>query len=91
MIIFERFTQDGVKIPLALPISNITEVSPNAYQPTHSWIKYKDGESIRSMVVVGTVAEIVKQVRDTKQSYGNKEDSRIENLMAVNKHWGLGL
>jgi hypothetical protein len=43
------------------------------------------------MVVVGTVAEIVKQVRDTKQSYGNKEDSRIENLMAVNKHWGLGL
>ena len=82
MIILERFTQDGVKIPLALPISNITEVSPNAYQPTHSWIKYK---------VVGTVAEIVKQVRDTKQSYGDKEDNRIENLMAVTKHWGLGL
>ena len=69
MIILERFTQDGVKIPLALPISNIMEVSPNAYQAEHSWIKYKDGESIRSMVVVGTVAEIVQQVRETKQSY----------------------
>jgi len=69
MIILERFTQDGVKIPLALPISSITEISPNAYQPTHSWIKYKEGNSTRSMVVIGTVAEIVQQVRDTKQSY----------------------
>ena len=69
MIILERFTQDGVKIPLALPISNIMEVSPNAYLAEHSWIKYKDGDSTRSMVVVGTVAEIVQQVRDTKQSY----------------------
>jgi len=69
MIILERFTQDGVKIPLALPINNITEISPNAYQPTHSWIKYKEGNSTRSMVVIGTVAEIVQQVRDTKQSY----------------------
>ena len=69
MIILERFTQDGVKIPLALPISNIMEVSPNAYQAEHSWIKYKDGDSTRSMVVVGTVAEIVQQVRETKQSY----------------------
>lgn len=69
MIILERFTQDGVKIPLALPISNIMEVSPNAYQAEHSWIKYNDGATIRSMVVIGTVAEIVQQVRDTKQSY----------------------
>lgn len=69
MIILERFTQDGVKIPLALPINNIMEVSPNAYQAEHSWIKYKEGESVRSMVVVGTVAEIAHKVNRIKQSY----------------------
>jgi len=69
MILFERFTQDGVKIAAALPISGITEVSPNAYQLEHSWIKYHDGITIRSMVVVGTVDEIVQRIHNIKQSY----------------------
>jgi len=69
MILLEKFTQDGVKIPVALPINGIMEVTPNAYQPEHSWIKYSDGHSVRSMVVVGTVAELVQKVYNIKQSY----------------------
>jgi hypothetical protein len=62
MILLEKFTQDGVKIPVALPINSILEVTPNAYQPEHSWIKYSDGQSVRSMVVVGTVEQLVQKV-----------------------------
>ena len=69
MILLEKFTQDGVKIPIALPINSIMEVTPNAYQPEHSWIKYSDGQSVRSMVVVGTVAQLVQKVYNIKQSY----------------------
>jgi hypothetical protein len=77
MILLEKFTQDGVKIPVALPINNIIEVTPNAYQCENSWVKYHDGVSPRSMVVVGTVAEVMQRVHSVKQSYrgfdyGNK-------------------
>jgi hypothetical protein len=70
MILLEKFTQDGMKIPIALPISSIVEVTPNAYHAENSWIKYHDGSSlVRSMVVVGTVAEIAHKVHSVKQSY----------------------
>ena len=69
MIIFERYTKDGVKIPIAIPISNIMEVSPNAYQAEHSWIKYNDGTTMRPMVVVGTVEEIVQRVKQSYMGY----------------------
>tara|TARA_B110000211_G_C14032297_1_gene532749 strand:+ start:503 stop:721 length:219 start_codon:yes stop_codon:yes gene_type:complete len=69
MILLEKFTQDGVKIPIALPINSIMEATPNAYQPDHSWIKYSDGQSVRSMVVVGTVEELVQRIHNIKRSY----------------------
>jgi hypothetical protein len=69
MIVLNKFTQDGVKISVALPIASIIEITPNAYQCEHSWIKYHDGESPRSMVVEGTVAAIVEKIHLVKQSY----------------------
>ena len=69
MILLEKFTQDGVKIPVALPINGIMEATPNAYHVAHSWIKYSDGQSVRSMVVVGTVEELVQRIHNIKRSY----------------------
>lgn len=71
MILFEKFTQDGIKIHLALAIANIVEVSPNSATTEHSWIKYWDGSQVRSAVVIGNVVDIVKRIQDIKASYAH--------------------
>jgi hypothetical protein len=69
MILLEKLTKEGIKFPVALPIANIMEVTPNMYEPTHSWVTYKSSEGTRPMVVVGTVEEIVDKIHAVKQSY----------------------
>ena len=60
MIIVTRITPAGNTYPLAFNARNFIEATPQQDSP-NSWVKYWDGEKVRSVVVTEPVILLVTQ------------------------------
>lgn len=58
MIVFKCISSNKVETR-AVPAKNVLEVSSYEGTDNKSWVKYWDGEKVRSMVVEGSVLNIV--------------------------------
>lgn len=58
MIVLNRVTSDGSLVEIGVPLTNVSEVSPHKDEKTRSWVKYWNGQEIRSMVVDHTVKDV---------------------------------
>lgn len=61
LILVTKVPQEGTPYPIAINVQNIVEVAPK--DGTTSWLKYWDGQQIRSSVI----QETPEQVAQTSQ------------------------
>lgn len=64
MIVLNRITTEGTSVKIGIPTNNISEVSEHKDEENRLWVRYWNGQEIRSMVVEGTVEEIANQFND---------------------------
>lgn len=67
MIVLKRITQDGGEVEIGVPVTNVSEVSPHKDAENRIWVKYWNGQEIRSMIVAGTVREVAAQINQARR------------------------
>lgn len=67
MIVLKRITQEGEEVDIGVPVTNISEVSPHKDAENRVWVKYWNGQEIRSMVIAGTVREVAELVHQARR------------------------
>lgn len=67
MIVLKRIRHDGEEVEIGVPVTNVSEVTQHKDAENRVWVKYWNGQEIRSMVVAGTVREVAAQVNQARR------------------------